>query len=90
MRVVFLASSADDTVWFRRYYTRVFPDGAMSARDSLKRTLALITENPLVGQQLQRADNRTFPVLRTPFVVVYRVADDQIEVLRLQDQRRPF
>jgi plasmid stabilization system protein ParE len=87
LRVIFLASTADDTLWFRRYYRQIFPSGAVAARDSLKRTLALIADNPMVGQPTHRSGNRKFPVLRTPFSVVYRISDDRIEVLRLLDQR---
>jgi plasmid stabilization system protein ParE len=90
LRIVFLESTLADTRWFRQYYANVFPSGAVTARDSLKRTLGLIAENPLAGQPTQQHASQQFPILRTPFLWVYRIADNRIEVLRLQDQRRPW
>ena len=74
--------------WFRQYYAAVFPAGKGNARDSLLRTEALLAENPRIGQPAYPgAETREFPILRTPFVLLYRLKDDRIEILRVLDLR---
>jgi plasmid stabilization system protein ParE len=88
MRVVYARQALLDMGWFRRYYMSVFPEGRGSARDSLLRTEALVAENPLIGHPTEPgADTREFPVLRTPFVLLYRVRADRVEILRVLDGR---
>jgi hypothetical protein len=74
--------------WFRRYYATAFPEGKGCARESLLRIEALIAENPLVCQPTEPgAGTREFPVLRTPFSLLYRLKGDRIEILRILDLR---
>ena len=88
MRVVYSEQALQDMGWFRRYYSRVFPEGKTGARDSLLRTERLIAESPLVGHRTDPgSETREFPVLRTPFAVIYRVKSDRIEILRILDLR---
>lgn len=88
MKLVYLQQALVDMGWFRRYYALVFPARKGPARDSLLRTEALIAENPLIGQPTEPgASTREFPILRTPFTVLYRLKDDRIEILRILDGR---
>ena len=58
-------------------------DGA-SARQAAER---IILDNPYVGRPTHRDGVRRLTVARTPFVIVYRIADEQIEVVRIIDGR---
>lgn len=89
MQLVFLPSAAQDIAWFRHYYTAVFPAGQGAAAGQLRALQTLLVANPYIGQPVEdRPGVREFPVKRTPFVLIYRVTDVQIEVLRLWDTRR--
>jgi plasmid stabilization system protein ParE len=70
----------------RRYYSSVFPQGERKARQQLKVTERLIMENPYIGKLSD--DAREFPILRTPFSIIYYIRADVIEVVRIWDQRR--
>jgi len=70
----------------RRYYSSVFPQGERRARQQLKAIELLIMENPNIGKQ--SGDAREFPIVRTPFSIIYRVNGDVIEIVRIWDQRR--
>jgi plasmid stabilization system protein ParE len=86
MKVIFLASSAADVKWFTRYYRLIFPAGSPRARAWLERSLLLLSENPRAGRPTPDG-SREYSVPKTPFSVVYRIADDRIEVLGLSDKR---
>ena len=89
MQIKFLESAVRDTRWFREYYNAVFPEGRTNARQSLKNLQGLLKANPFMGQSVEGLKGvRKFPVSRTPFVLIYRVAEDCMEVLRLRDTRR--
>lgn len=88
MKVVYSEKALQDMGWFRRYYATIFPEGKGNARDSLLRTEALIAENPYLGHPTDPgSEAREFPILRTPFILLYRVRPDRIEILRLLDLR---
>lgn len=88
MQLVYAERALRDMLWFRRYYADVFPAGRGTARDRLLRTEALVVENPSIGHPVEPgSDLREFPVLRTPFSMLYRLKEDRIEVLRILDNR---
>lgn len=89
MKIVFLPSAAQDIAWFRFYYQSVFPEGSKNAKAHLKSMQRLLAANPFMGHPSEGRDHvRELPVVRTPFTLIYRVTDTQIEVLRLWDNRR--
>ncbi len=87
MKVVFLPSATPDVRWFARYYRSVFPQGRSSARKHMAKAVTLLSENPAAGRALPEGDQRELVILRTPFVLVYRIAASEIEILRLRDAR---
>ena len=88
MKLVFLKSSAADLTWMRRYYRNVFSASSTAAKGQYKKTTQLIRENPYIGEPSEGFENtREFPILRTPFSIVYRIQKDRIEVLRIIDNR---
>jgi len=88
MKVIYLRSALPDLAWMRRYYSTVFPQGAKRAQSQLNVTKKLIAERPETGHVAVVADLLEFPVLKTPFSIVYRVRPDRIEILRIRDQRQ--
>jgi plasmid stabilization system protein ParE len=88
MKVIYLRSALPDLVWMRRYYSRVFPQGAKQAQYQLNATKRLISEHPEIGHLAIVEGLLEFPVLKTPFTIVYRIRPSRIEILRIRDQRQ--
>ena len=86
MKLRFLSRARRDLVWFRTYYDSIFREGADRARRQYRRTMANILSNPYIGHPAANGVCR-FPIPRTPFSVIYRVAEEEIEILRVLDQR---
>ena len=87
MKVVFLASSDAGVRWFTRYYKTAFPEGQRNARAQMANSLAILAENPRIGHVVGKRGQRELPIPRTPFSLIYWVANDRIEILRLWDGR---
>ncbi len=88
MKLVYLKSAIADLRWFKHYYTTVFPEGRVKVDQALLTTQKLLKTNPSIGQPSDFGETiREHPVPRTPFAFVYRVHDEQIEVLRVVDGR---
>ncbi|MBO0903924.1 type II toxin-antitoxin system RelE/ParE family toxin [Jiella sonneratiae] len=86
MKIVFLPRARADLGWFRRYYEEIFPDGAVRARLQFGRTMQTLREHPLAGRQGEEG-TREIVLGRTPFIFVYVVREDRIEIIRVFDQR---
>ncbi len=86
MDIVFLPRALADLVWFRRYYEQIFPDGAPKARLQFEKTLQTLKDQPRAGRQGEE-DTREIVLGRTPFMFVYVLRNDRIEILRVWDQR---
>lgn len=90
MRVVFLASTRQDLVWFKRYYIQVFSEGRSKADAQFPSCQSLLSANPDIGRPSARlAAAREFHIQRTPFTFIYRPFADRIEILRVIDERGP-
>lgn len=88
MRIVFLDSSRADLRWFKRYYVTVFPEGRKKADTQYLTTLNILRQNPLIGHPSEKIKTaREYDIVRTPFTFIYRVRGDDIEILRVIDNR---
>lgn len=87
MRVVFLERALLDAEWFREYYRTIFPAGKANAGLHLKKARQLPESHPQIGIQSDVADLRELQILKTPFVLVYRVRTEEIQIVRFWDQR---
>jgi plasmid stabilization system protein ParE len=87
MKLVYLPSALQDLVWMRHYYRDVFPEGARRAREKIRSVERLLLDNPEIGHVAGEGGVREFPILRTPFSVIYRSRPGRLEVLRLWDNR---
>lgn len=86
MNIVFLPRARADLGWFRRYYEQIFPDGAPKARDQFQKTLQTLRDYPLAGREGEE-NTREIVLGRTPFILIYVVREDRIEIIRVWDQR---
>jgi hypothetical protein len=75
-------------VWWRRYYKSVFPEGKATAFRQFERTVMLLSENPLAGRAVEVFKLRQFPILNTPFSLIYRIRGDRLEIVRVWDMRQ--
>lgn len=88
MKLVFLPPTRADLAWMRTYYTRIFSDGARRAAEAYVGACDLVRDHPAIGRPVVgMAGIRELLIPRTPFSFIYRVTEDQIEVLRVWDQR---
>ncbi len=88
MRVVYIDTALPDLQWWRRYYTRVFPEGRRKAGARFLEVIAALQANPHIGHVADEPGVLEFVIRRTPFSVVYRVNGDVIEILRIWDNRQ--
>lgn len=88
MKVIYLAQALRDMHWVRKYYSEVFPAGRSNARSQLRKTETLISENPLAGHPSETVSGaREFHISRTPFSFLYRVTQENVEIVRVVDNR---
>jgi plasmid stabilization system protein ParE len=54
----------------------------------MARSLTALADNPRIGHPYSDSQGlREYPIRRTPFSLLYRIAEDRIEILRLWDKR---
>lgn len=87
MRLSFRRLAERDLRWFFFYYGHRFPQGRRQAKRRLKAAFDLLVSNPFAGQVMTGVAARRLPVQRTPFVIVYTVVDDTIDIIRVWDAR---
>lgn len=71
----------------------IVSENAQAAREVIERTYAatrLLADNPRMGRPGKIAGTRELVVSRTPYVVVYRVAQDEVQVLAVIHQARAW
>lgn len=93
MKVVFLDSAVEELEWFKTYYDEVFTAGAGRGYERLKAAIELLEQNPKAGRCNEALKGcRDLVMTSTPFVLVYRITETQVEILHVKDARsnRPF
>jgi plasmid stabilization system protein ParE len=88
MEIRYLPSSRNDLVWWRKYYRENFPQGKSSAFHHMRTTETLLKQNPRLGTQIENRDLRRLIIPNTPFMIVYRIRPDTLEILRIWDMRQ--
>jgi toxin ParE1/3/4 len=87
MRFRYLESAEKDLIWFRKYYSQVFPEGRGNAQRQYRLMKLVLTENPRAGRPVGSGDSRLYVISRTPFSVIYRLRPGRVEVLAIHDNR---
>lgn len=80
-------------VWLRRaiadrdaqldYIAQDNPGAAIEQGDRIAHQVALLAEHPEMGRVGRKQGTRELVISRTPFIIVYRVRGERIELLRL-------
>lgn len=87
MKILFLESTGRDFDWIADYYLHVFPEGGDNAYRQLERAFANLADNPRIGKPIAQTRYRQYSVPRTPFILVYRIGNEVLEILHIKDQR---
>ena len=87
MRLTFRPQAERDLRWFTFYYGNRFPEGRRAAELRLRSTIELVLANPHAGRPMQGLSSRRLTVIKTPFVLIYSVEGDTIDILRVWDAR---
>jgi len=91
MKIIFLETAKYDLRWFKQYYARTFPEGRNNANRQYRAFLQTLKENPGIGHSDEwEMGLLEYHIPRIPFTVLYRVRSENIEILRLYDQRSDF
>jgi addiction module RelE/StbE family toxin len=72
------------------YIAQKNPMAAQGVARRIHEAAQLLRENPNIGTPAQIKEARTWNVHRTPYLIVYRVRDDTLEIVRLWHGRRDW
>jgi plasmid stabilization system protein ParE len=67
---------------------RISPKGASSVRIRIQGIAVLLRQHPLAGRATSRAGVRRISLTPYPYLIVYRVADDEIIIQRFRHSAR--
>ncbi len=80
-------------VWFKRaindrdahidYIAHDNPLAAVSQGDRIEEQVDMLIDHPKMGRPGRKKDTRELVISRTPFIMVYRIKGQRIEMLRL-------
>jgi toxin ParE1/3/4 len=65
------------------YIAQDNPQAAIEQGDRIERQVTMLAEHPDMGRAGRMKNTRELVISRTPFIVVYRVKDQRIELLRI-------
>jgi plasmid stabilization system protein ParE len=87
VKVVYLKEAQPGLTWWNRYYRVTFPAGKSSAKQHFRKTKEYLKQNPRIGKPIGIDNLRQLIIPNTPFVIIYRIADDTIEIVQIRDGR---
>jgi plasmid stabilization system protein ParE len=88
MKVILSEQAKKDMRWWRTYYRQTFPAGSSNAAAHLAKAVELLAESGYLGSVVEGYNLRRYQIHRTPFALIYRVKDDEIEIARIWDGRK--
>ena len=83
MKVVWLSRALADRDSQIDYIAQDSPKAAIEQGDRIERQIETLSAYPEMGREGRVAGTRELVVNRTPFIVVYRVWAERIEILRV-------
>jgi toxin ParE1/3/4 len=83
VRIVWLARAVADREAIVDIIARDSPRAAREQGDRIQASIDLLSDNPEAGRQGRLGGTREKVAPRTPYVVIYRLSHDKIEVLRI-------
>ena len=85
---VWSARARADIVGQVDWVEQVDPVAAQRLRDAIDRRAIWLAKVPYAGARLGRTETRSFHVLGTSYVIVYRPVGETIEIVRVRHQRQ--
>jgi addiction module RelE/StbE family toxin len=91
MNVVYAPRALRDLEHIAAYLIERSPSGAATVLAAIKSTISTLSFFPQIGRLVDDAGHRRLPVPRYPYVIFYRLAEDQLLVLHIRHaSRRPI
>jgi toxin ParE1/3/4 len=88
VKVRWLASALGSLRLACRYIEQDNPAAARSVADRIERAVARLSQHPLSGRQGTVAGTREIVVPGCPYLVVYRVTESEVQILRVFHSKR--
>ncbi len=87
--IVWTRVAQEDLESARIYLTETSPGSIPKILTQLRKTLKILSNHPFIGRPGRVKDTRELPLQKTPFILVYRVIESQIQILTfLHSSRR--
>lgn len=83
MRVRWTTPAADDLEASQTHYLEKNPEAAREMAERVAEATELLQDQPHLGRQGLRASTREWVVRDTPYILVYRVGEDVIEIVHV-------
>jgi toxin ParE1/3/4 len=84
LKIQWTKAASDDLESIHDY---IFPDSPIAAAEQVKRVVLIVEEhlslNPWAGRVGRLHDTREYAVNGTPYIVIYRVRNEVLEVIRV-------
>jgi toxin ParE1/3/4 len=77
-----------DLVEAQNFIARDNPSAAENMAQRIWETAKMLCDHPEIGRRGQLAGTREWIVSHTPYLIVYRVKDDAVQILRVWHGRR--
>jgi toxin ParE1/3/4 len=90
MTIVWLLAAVQDAIHIRTYIAEEDPQAASKIADRFDRAISKLATMPSLGRQGRIFGTRELVINATSYIVVYRVRDNRIEILRVLHGRQPF
>ena len=83
MKLFWTAPSEQDLFDITAYYLAHSPKGSRSIFAAIRGAAAALPDFPRMGRETGQNERRELVIPHTPFIIVYRIKEPQIEVLRV-------
>lgn len=80
MRIDWSESAADDLRYILDFISARSPSGAVKTSDRILNAVALLSDFPRIARSSRHRGLREKVVPRTPYIVIYRVEEDRVEI----------
>jgi len=90
MRVVWTESAISDLISIREYIERDNPEAAERVALSILNSVEMLEANPKVGRLGRVTGTRELVIAKYPYIIPYRIRDQQAELLRVIHTRREW
>jgi plasmid stabilization system protein ParE len=91
MNIVFAPRALRDLESIRSYLIERSGTGTNNVLGAIKSTIDTLSFFPQIGRLVDNAGHRRVPVLRYPYVILYRIAEDELFILHIRHtSRRPI